>query len=195
MEWNLDTYDWHKNKFMEAAINCEAWAFASDYARLDVILNQGGIYLDMDVEVKKPFDDLLGNEVIFSFSNNTIIVLAVMGAVKNKEIIRKLIKIYDDVEIPSTKEQFNQFHQPSLIRTVLANNGIVMDGSMQKHGDITVFPSEFFMPLDQVLFDELVVTENTYCVHLDNFGWSTTVYNKREKKRVDNNILYSKLKN
>lgn len=29
------------------------WEFASDYARLDIIYNHGGIYLDTDVEIFK----------------------------------------------------------------------------------------------------------------------------------------------
>ena len=32
------------------------WAFVSDYARIWVLVNHGGIYMDTDVEVIKPLD-------------------------------------------------------------------------------------------------------------------------------------------
>lgn len=34
------------------------WAFVSDYARLKIVYEQGGIYMDVDVELIKPLDEL-----------------------------------------------------------------------------------------------------------------------------------------
>ena len=59
-EWTMDNYDYTKHPFMQKAIAEKKWAFASDYARLDVVYHQGGIYLDMDVELLRPLDSLLG---------------------------------------------------------------------------------------------------------------------------------------
>ena len=82
IEWNMDNYNYHKHPFLERAIELGAWAFAADYARLDVLYEQGGIYLDMDVEVFKSFDNLLANDAILSFSNHVMVDLAVAGAKK-----------------------------------------------------------------------------------------------------------------
>lgn len=191
IEWNIDNYDWHKNRFLERAIECRAWAYACDYARLDVLNTYGGIYLDMDVEMFKPFDDLLGNEAIMSFSNNTMVDLAVVGAKKGNELIRKLLDVYESIEPPMERKDFANFFQPSLLRSVLAENGIQMNGCLQKTKHATVFPHEFFMPLDYVLFDEDSRNSNTYCVHYDNFGWSYGKDNKREKKINDNCKLWN----
>ncbi|MBR4667283.1 MAG: hypothetical protein IKO76_00845 [Butyrivibrio sp.] len=188
-EWNMDNYDWHKHPFLEKAIELKAWAFATDYARLDVLWQLGGIYMDMDVEVIKPFDDLLGNDAILSFSNNTMVDLAVMGARQNNELVKKLIELYNNVEIPNEKVGFSKFFQPSFVRKTLAENGIIMNGCLQKTDYATIFPHEFFMPLDFVTFDECR-TENTYCVHYDNFGWSYDADNKRQKKMTDNRKLW-----
>ena len=69
-----------------------------------------------------------------------------------------------------------------------------MDGSLQIIDGATIFPSDFFMPQEHILFKPFVKTEHTYCNHLDNFGWSFGKENKREKKIKDNNKLWSKLK-
>lgn len=46
-------------RWCEEAIACKKYAFAADYIRFYALYNYGGIYLDSDVEVLKPFDDLL----------------------------------------------------------------------------------------------------------------------------------------
>lgn len=192
-EWNMDNYDWRKHPFMKKAIEQKAWAFASDYARLDVLDQYGGIYLDMDVEVFKNFDDLLCNDGMLSYSNHVLVDLAVMGAKKNNRIIQSMLKLYDHVELPNNTKGFVKFFQPTFVRKTLVENGVSMDGSLQILDDATVFPNTFFMPQDQVLFRPYDITENTYCVHYDNFGWSFSKDNKREKKIKDNNKLWNEI--
>ncbi|MCR5329925.1 MAG: hypothetical protein K6E62_01900 [Lachnospiraceae bacterium] len=196
IEWNKNNYDWHKHPFLERAIELEAWAFASDYARLDVLHQYGGLYLDMDVEVFQPFDPLLGNSAILSFSNHILIDLAVMGAEKNNGLVGKMLRVYDGISVPEDRKGFSKWFQPTLMRKTLAEAGIKMNGRGQllKEGT-AVFPKDFFMPLDFVLFQQYDKTENTYCVHYDNFGWSFSGESKREKKINDNRKLWSRIEN
>lgn len=56
--WDESNYDVHKMAFMDAAYRAGKWAFVSDVARLDVIEQYGGVYLDTDVELLRPFEDL-----------------------------------------------------------------------------------------------------------------------------------------
>ena len=191
IEWNLDNYDWQKHPFVKRAIELKAWAYASDYARLDVLNDFGGIYLDMDVEVFKPFDNLLGNDALFSFSNNVMVDLAFLGSRKNNPIIKKLLSLYDNVDLPYEKKQFEKFFQPSFVRNCLVENGIKMNGQLQILKEATVFSSEFFMPMDAILYKPYQKTDYTYCVHYDNFGWSFGSRNKHEKKQRDNNLLWN----
>ena len=193
IEWNLKNYDWHKHPFVERAIELKAWAYASDYARLDVLNQYGGIYLDMDVEVFKPFDNLLNNKAILSFANNVYIDLAVTGAEKGNQLIQKMLHLYDGVELPSKQQEFVRFFQPHWIRKTLINHGIKMNGTMQLIDDACVFPAEYFMPMDSILYRDYVKTDHTYCVHYDNFGWSFGKDNKKEKKKRDNEKLWDKI--
>lgn len=63
--WDENNYDTTKNPFLKSAAEAKKWAFVSDYARLDIILTYGGIYLDTDVELIKPLDELLENKAYF----------------------------------------------------------------------------------------------------------------------------------
>ncbi|MDO5332371.1 MAG: glycosyltransferase [Bacillota bacterium] len=190
IEWNQDNYDWKKHPFLKKAIELKAWAYASDYARLDVLYRMGGIYLDMDVEVFKKFDDLLNNEAILSFSSPVQIDLAVMASCKGNLLVNNLLLAYDDLIVPKSREEYAKYFQPALVRNILVDCGIEMNGNLQKVSEATVFPTEFFMPQDVILFSPYIKTNNTYAVHYDNFGWSFSKDNKREKKTRDNNKLW-----
>lgn len=58
-EWNESNYDVRKIPYIEQAYNAKKYAFVSDYARFDILYQYGGIYFDTDVEVIKPFDEIL----------------------------------------------------------------------------------------------------------------------------------------
>lgn len=191
IEWNQENYDCSKHPFVKRAIEEKAWAFASDYTRLDVLSQYGGIYLDMDVELFKPFDDLLGNETIFAYSNNIQIDCAVLGSKKDNPIIKKMLALYDGVTLPADRTEFSKFFQPAFVKPLLASYGIQMDGSLQQIEGATIFPKQFFMPQDHILFLPYEKTEHTYCNHLDNFGWTYSGKNKREKKIEDNRKLWN----
>lgn len=42
----------------------------ADYARLKILYEQGGIYMDTDVELLRPLDDLLAYPAFFGFQHN-----------------------------------------------------------------------------------------------------------------------------
>ena len=57
--WNEDNFDIHQNTYAKEAYEAGKFAFVSDYVRLWALEREGGVYLDVDFEVYKPFDDLL----------------------------------------------------------------------------------------------------------------------------------------
>ena len=46
--WDESNFDVNAHPFTKAAYEAKAWAFVSDYARLKVVCDNGGIYLDTD---------------------------------------------------------------------------------------------------------------------------------------------------
>ena len=69
-EWNESNFDINSNKFIKEAYINKKFAFVTDYVRLYVIYNYGGIYLDTDVEIIKNFDGLLNNELFMGIQQN-----------------------------------------------------------------------------------------------------------------------------
>ena len=57
--WDEDNFDVHAVPYTAEAYRLGKYAFVSDYARLWILYHHGGIYLDTDVELLKPLDDML----------------------------------------------------------------------------------------------------------------------------------------
>lgn len=72
------------------------WAFVSDYIRFWALKEHGGLYLDTDMEVLKPLDELLKNRVFFGrTSSDSHISCGIIGAVPDEPFIGKILKEYD----------------------------------------------------------------------------------------------------
>lgn len=89
-EWNEKTYDINKNSFVREAYKKQNWAFLSDYIRLDILYNLGGIYIDTDVLLIKKLDDnLLDTDVIIGFQFDCLLGTHFIGT-KPKSLFIKL---------------------------------------------------------------------------------------------------------
>ena len=58
-EWNEDNFDVNVVPYTREAYAAKKYAFVSDYARFKILYEEGGLYFDTDVEVIKPFDDII----------------------------------------------------------------------------------------------------------------------------------------
>ena len=57
-------------QFFEDALKARKWAFASDWARFAIIASEGGVYLDCDVELIAPIDDIVESGPFFALSTD-----------------------------------------------------------------------------------------------------------------------------
>lgn len=62
IEWNEDNFDVNMNPYTQMCYEQKKYAFLSDYVRLLVVYEHGGIYFDTDVEVVQNIDFLLSDE-------------------------------------------------------------------------------------------------------------------------------------
>ena len=69
-EWSLENIDINSSKFLKEAIEQKKWAFASDYLRIKILYEHGGIYADADVVFNASLDNLLNNSFSISFPSS-----------------------------------------------------------------------------------------------------------------------------
>lgn len=74
VRWDEDNYDVGKNIYMKQAYEAGKWGFVPDIARLDILYNYGGLYIDTDVEIIKNLDDLLETKHLLEWRNGEILI-------------------------------------------------------------------------------------------------------------------------
>lgn len=197
IEWNEDNFDIHCMSFVEQAYEAKKYAFVSDVARLIVVYEQGGIYMDTDVEVIKPLDDLLDNETFFGFENNTSVSSGLaFGSVAKADILRKHIAQYENISFINEDGSYNMKACPSYLAELMAKEGLELNGKEQIINGVHIYPAEYFNPYNNII-DKLVITDNTYLIHWYTNSWQknrgpfmqflVTRYHRVMRKIKDNN--------
>lgn len=187
VEWNSNNYDCEKNRFVRQAHEKKKWAFISDYARLDVLYQYGGIYLDMDVELLKPMDPLLQFDAFFSFDmQNHIDLGSGFGSIKGNPFLQELMEMYRDKDFCDKEgnPRIWKYVQPEYIREVFQRKGIRMDGSMQMVDGMLILPRSYQSPKDCFLLERFVETEDTISVHHYNSEWCGKEFLERRKEKA-----------
>lgn len=181
VEWNEDNYDVSKNEYMKEAYANGKWAFVSDYARLDVVYNYGGIYFDTDVEAVKDFSPLLDCGLFAGFektggqdvknTDNSVAFGLGFGAVKGHPVLKELLDYYEKLSFYNADGSLNLVACPKYQTEVLKRFGLSdEERTFQKFGDIVIYPEEYFSPKSFVT-GEIEVTENTYSIHHFAMTW------------------------
>ena len=182
--WNQETYDCNNNQFVKDAIAARKWAFAADVARLDILYKYGGIYMDLDVEIFQPLDDMLCHNGVF-FHLEDCIDMPVFSSVKGNEILKKIKNLYIDLEFSQDEDyQKNVLIQPRFVRSVFESEGVPMEEGVHKINGNLYLPRNMFLPL--YWFDwsgKSKCGDAGYGIHHCNAGWfSDSTREERNQK-------------
>ncbi|WP_051207847.1 glycosyltransferase family 32 protein [Butyrivibrio sp. AE3006] len=173
-EWNEDNYDIHKHPFMEKAYKDKKWAFVSDYARLDVLYEYGGIYLDTDVELIKDITPLCENSGYIGFETNEFVNDGQgFGCIPKLPVIKEMLSVYDGDDVFGVFNGEEQFLESPKLRTmVLLTHGLKPDGSRQNVAGMEIYPVEYFAPKDY-RSGKVTITPETYSIHHFDASWQS----------------------
>ena len=154
IEWNEDNFDINYNDFTKHAYANKKWAYVADVARLWVLYNEGGIYMDTDVEVYKPLDEFLDNEGFTGFEDVHYPFTATLGAVKGNPVIKLLLDYYNciDFKLYENWQDYitNQETNTCIVSNLLSLLGIDRDRDEEqaiKH--FKVYPRSYFFTKDE----------------------------------------------
>ena len=193
IEWNETNYDLNTAPtFVQQAYQHKKWAFVSDYVRLKVVYENGGIYLDTDVELIKNLDPFLQNKAFFGFDDNQKIATGlIIGAEINCVLLAELMGIYHNslfVNRDGTLNFLDNTHRDSCVFEEL---GVKLDNHFQIVNGYAFYPKEFFCPMDR-RYRFLNLTENTVSIHYFAASWSDTKYIHRKKEKIGRRYQYYK---
>ena len=183
IEWNENNFDVTCNKFVKQAYEAKKWAFVSDYARLKVIYDNGGIYLDTDVELLRSLDTLLKNNCYFPTQqvDKNINTGLGFGAVKGHKIIGEMLDSYNYIKFD--ENNLDSIICPIINTDILKKHGFVFSENIQKikNIDTTIYPPKYFDPLSPGNAEDLT-DKDTYSIHHYSASWTSK--SKRLKRKI-----------
>ena len=167
IEWNEDSFDVERNGYTKMCIAEKKYAFLSDYVRLVVVAEQGGIYFDTDVELIRPVDELLQHDAFYCFETEQYVASGLgFGSVAGGETIRAMLAEYDFL-LDGTEGTRGC---PRLNTAALVKLGLKQDGSMQTVADALILPSEYMNPFEPAT-GVIRKTPNTVSIHWYSAAW------------------------
>lgn len=172
IEWNESNYDISKNRYMHEAYKMKKWGFVPDFARLDIIYEHGGIYLDTDVELIKCLDSLLENKCFMGFEDEMHVNLGSgFGAEKHHKILLEMMNdIYKDRLFIKENDSYDSTPSPILSTDFLLKKGLKRNNTLQNISNVLICPSDYFCPKNFETF-EVQSTSNTYSIHHFDMSW------------------------
>lgn len=186
VKWDDESISVIDIPFVNEAIKEKKWAFASDVIRLWVINEYGGIYLDTDVQLYKPFDSLLnckafiGREKCLQVSGkNTEYHLTsyCFGAEKGNDFVSRCLDYYSGKRFIVSKDKSLPMHlrldvrNASFIYSEIAklfgyNSSTLAPPEQDCEGIVTVVCPE--------VFADSSVSDKTIARHLYVGSWRET---------------------
>ena len=170
--WNEDNYDLNSIAYTKEAYEAKKYAFVSDYVRLWALYTEGGLYLDTDVEVFKPFDDLMTYSAFGGFEGSKHLPLGtcIMASAQNGVWVKEQLDYYTDRHFLLSDGSFDLTTNVQFISAKMQKQGFVQNGFEQDYKDLHVFPVEYFCPRHTT--GEYIRTDKTYCDHLGMASWN-----------------------
>ena len=162
--------------YVKQAYALKKWAFVTDYIRLYVVYNYGGIYLDTDVELKKNLDTLLKRHSFFGIEkgSNLINTGIGFGAEAHASILKDLMDDYDNIDFATdkTSSAYDSTPCPERNLHVFEKYGFIKKDENQliDNGSTLVLASEYLCPINWKS-GEIVLTSNTISIHHFDASW------------------------
>ena len=184
-EWNESNFDIAENNYCKEAYDAKKWAFVTDYVRLKALFEEGGFYMDTDVEVLKSLDPLRKYNAVSGYESQKNIPTGTMGACRHNEWIGMLLHNYDNRHFIMENGQYD----------LTTNVAVISKLTVQKYhieltGDITFFGKNMvILPFDYLCAKyyetgEVNPTKNTYTIHhFAGSWWDANVREYEEAKR------------
>ena len=202
-EWNEDNFDiLSAPEYVKEAYKVKKWAFVTDYVRLWILYNEGGVYFDTDVELIKSIDALLDYNAFFGFEdyrlNDKVFVATGLGvgSVKKNEIIGAMMNDYENIHFIIDNGEYDLTPCPQRNSRVLEEKGFVLSGALQVNNGVVLLPSDYLCPINWQT-NVLNITENTISIHHFAASWKEGKKSRRFKllvRKIIGGKLYDRIR-
>lgn len=170
-EWNEINFPFESFPFASRMYNEKKWAFVADYARLHVLEQEGGFYLDTDMLILQTLAPLAEKSCVLGEEASGTISAGMIGAEAHHPFIQKCREFYDA-----------HAGDPITIPRVLSQ---IYESYPDKQS-LTVLPPKIFYPFDSQHIKEYTGQDlgpDVIGVHLWHYSWGHPL--NRFFKKID----------
>lgn len=170
--WDKTQFDINSVVWVRQAYEAKKYAFAADYIRQYAVYNFGGMYMDMDVEVVKNFDEMLNRAYIIGAETETGIEAGVFGAEKGSHIIKTCLDWYEGRPFINDDGTLNMHGCPLVMMDAISKKYNVKISSEYHEDPDTVY----LLPRDYLTAKSsetgvVTKTKNTITIHHFAGSW------------------------
>lgn len=170
IEWNEDNFDLDCNGYTRYCYDNKKWAFLSDFVRLEVVSQYGGLYFDTDVELLRSPDEFLQYGAFYGFENDTHINTGEgFGSEAGHPSILAMKEQYTSLQ-PNEDGSYPIVGCPNLNTQALLPFGLKLDGTRQNIAGAEILPADYMNPYDDPT-GRLNKTKNTLSIHWYSKSW------------------------
>lgn len=192
-KWDESNIPISQYKFMKQAYQHEKFAFVSDYARYYILKENGGIFLDCDVEILKSLESLIEHKATFGFNkhikkNIVFVNPGLFIAIEaNHHLTNEILNFYDSIDFINKDGSMNlKYSSPRVITNHLIRYyGLnIEDKSQLLNNEIQILSSDYLDPINprKIIGNEMQMTKNTYAIHHGAGSWLP--FSKRVKRVI-----------
>jgi len=171
VKWNEENFDCQSNTWIRSAMEQKNYPLAADVMRIWILLNHGGVYLDTDIELFKPLDELVEkNDFFIGYETDFWFGCAVLGTKKGHKIMHEVYKRY---LVPCEKldSSSNMLCVLNFSASIKRIYNAKLDGKTAKIDDNAMLLStDWFFPKNYITY-KTKMTENTVAMHHYSSVW------------------------
>ena len=172
--WSEDNFDIPSApQYVREAYAAKKYAFVSDYVRLWALEREGGLYMDVDFEVYKPFDDFMEQYDAFAGyegSKRNPVMMGVIAAKAHHPWIQGMMQTYESRVFLKEDGSLDMTPNTGYFLSWMQAQGFVADGVEKDFMGVHILPVECFCP--GLTTGENLRCERTYCEHKGLHSWS-----------------------
>lgn len=177
IEWNENNFDIDTAPiYVKEAYAAKKYAFVSDYVRIKVLYDDGGVYFDTDIEVLKNFDQILeGRQLVLGFESDRMLETAFIACCKQHPMLGEFLESYDKRRFILRDGTYDMSVINEHFSKLAEKWGVDLDKEEYQAlngNQIVVYPREYFAAFD-IKNCHIKPTSNSYTVHHMNASWGT----------------------
>lgn len=170
--------------YVKQAYEARKFAFVSDYVRLWALEKFGGLYMDVDFMVYRPFDELMDKYAAFAGYEGSKYQPVMMGVIASEAQgtwVTDMLRTYDTRVFikkdgtldmtPNTQYYSDRLKEQGFVADGKEKDFIIpsLSGETANIPSLHIFPVHYFCPV--LTTGEDLQTEETYCKHMKLDSW------------------------